>query len=255
MERHETGPVERVHQETFCVRPTDCDLTGRMRPDALFAAMQEGGEHHAQALGFGYEALRARGLFFVLSRIHVRIERAPGKDDRVVHTTWPGTVNRFFFPRFHTFTLEDGTPLAQAGGLWVLLSEADRRVVPPAKAALSFPDNSDLTAPIDLPLRLPASGANEEHFTRMSAYSDFDVNGHVNNTRYIAWLCDALGAATLSERALCELTAGYEREIRGEVPLTLALSREGGAFTFRVLSAEGEKHFVAGGALRAEAGA
>ena len=47
--------MEKTYTETFSVRPTDCDMYGRMRPDALFTAMQEGGERHALRLGFGYD--------------------------------------------------------------------------------------------------------------------------------------------------------------------------------------------------------
>ena len=113
--------MTKTYTETFTVRATDCDISKRMRPAALFIAMQEGGERHACSLGLGYDAMMARGLFFVLARIHVRFERAPRCGEKVVHTTWPGTSNRFFCPRFHTFTLEDGTPLATAGALWVML--------------------------------------------------------------------------------------------------------------------------------------
>ena len=35
--------MEKTYTETFSVRSTDCDLYSRMRPDALFTAMQEGG--------------------------------------------------------------------------------------------------------------------------------------------------------------------------------------------------------------------
>ena len=244
--------MNKTHSETFAVRPTDCDMLRRMRLDALFIAMQEGGERHARSLGAGYDALMAQGLFFVLARIHVRTQRAPRTGERVVHTTWPGTVNRFFFPRYHTFTLEDGTPLAQAAGLWVLLDTQNRRVVNPAKASLGFPDNSDIPEPIELPLRLPAQGEACKSLTRAPVYSEFDINGHVNNTRYIAWLCDMLGMDALRGHYVGDLIAGYEKEIRGEDPLSLSLAREGDAFSFRIASAAGEKHFVAGGTLRQE---
>lgn len=244
--------MEKTHSESFLVRPTECDMLGRMRLDALFIAMQEGGERHARGLGVGYDALMAQGLFFVLARIHVRTQRAPRNGERVIHTTWPGTFNRFFFPRYHTFALEDGTPLAQAAGLWALLDTRNRRIASPAKMQLDFPDNSDIPEPVGLPLRLPTLCKDAETFSRAPVYSEFDVNGHVNNTRYVAWLCDALGVDALSEHYVGDLTAGYEKEIRGTQPLAFALSREGEAFSFRVSSDAGEKHFVAGGTLRRE---
>ena len=61
--------MNRQYSETFIVRATDCDVQRRMRPAALFVAMQEGGERHAITLGAGYDAMMARGLFFALTRI------------------------------------------------------------------------------------------------------------------------------------------------------------------------------------------
>ena len=244
--------MEKTHAESVFVRPTDCDLFGRMRPDALFIAMQEGGEHHAFSLGFGYDALKARGLFFALARIHLKTLRAPRYGETLVHTTWPGTPNRFFFPRYHTFTLGDGTPLASAAALWVLLDAQNRRIVSPAKSALEFPDNSDIPAPAPLPMRLPVHKDMPTPFARAPRYTDYDVNGHVNNTRYIAWLTDALGVDALRGRYIGELTAGYEKEIRSGDPLDLSLARDGDEFTFLVSSAAEGNHFVAGGTLRDE---
>ncbi|MEI3405530.1 MAG: hypothetical protein V8Q79_02860 [Christensenellales bacterium] len=63
--------MQKTYTETFPIQETDCDLHGRMRLDALFIAMQEGGERHAIALGAGYAAMQNRGLFFALARIHV----------------------------------------------------------------------------------------------------------------------------------------------------------------------------------------
>lgn len=247
--------MTKTHTESFLVRATDCDLHSRMRLDALFVAMQEGGERHALSLGAGYSAMQGRGLFFALARIHVSTLRAPRCGEKVVHTTWPGNMNRFFCPRYHVFSLADGTPLAAAGALWVMLDINQRRIVSPQKVQLDFPDNSDLPAPIDLPMRLPAlvgDGA-QEVFPRVPAYTDFDINGHVNNTKYIAWMCDALGIDSFDGAYIGDLVAGYEKEIRAHDPLRLTLSRQGDAFSFQIASGGGDKHFVAGGSLRPEA--
>jgi len=244
--------MNKTYTEMFSVRATDCDVNRRMRPAALFIAMQEGGERHAYSLGLGYDAMMARGLFFVLARIHVRFERAPRCGEKIVHTTWPGISNRFFCPRYHTFTLEDGTLLASAGALWVMLDVNQRKIVSPKAVELPFPDTSDIPSPIELPTRLPQLGEASLSFSRTPVYSDYDINGHVNNTRYIGYLCDALGNATLRDHYLSDLVAGYEKEIREDAPLQLSLSREDDRFTFLVASQTGEKHFVAGGTLRRE---
>ena len=53
--------MNKTYTETFTVRATNCDFERRMRLDALFVAMQEGGERHALALGAGYDQMMARG--------------------------------------------------------------------------------------------------------------------------------------------------------------------------------------------------
>ena len=245
--------MQKTHSETFTVKATECDKFLRMRLDALFISMQEVGERHAIDLGVGYEAMKRRGLFFVLSRVHVNVTRAPRCGERVVHTTFPGVSNRFFCPRYHIFTLEDGTPLLCAGALWAMLDTVNRKIVSPLTADLGFPDTSDIPAPIDLPVRLPAlRPENAQTSLRTPVYSEFDINGHVNNTKYIAWLCDCLGHQALDGMYIEDLVAGYEKEIRDEDPFTLAISRDGDAFAFSVFSGDGKKHFVAGGRLHRE---
>lgn len=244
--------MNKTYIEKFVVRGTDCDMYSRMRPDMLFIAMQEGGEVHARRLGVGYDAMKSRDLFFVLSRIHVHIDRMPRAGETVVHTTWPGVSNRFFCPRYHTFALEDGTPLFSAGALWVILDTAERKIVSPLTIELGLPDNSDIPAPVDLPMRAPVSVRDGASQPRTPVFSEFDINGHVNNTKYIAWLCDMLGRETLREQHIFDLTASYEKEIRSETPLTLTLARDGERFSF-VVSSEGcAKHFTASGMLKKE---
>lgn len=244
--------MNKTYTETFTVRGTECDAYHRMRLDAIFLNMQEVGEMHAKQLGVGHAAMLARGYFFALTRVHITVNQALVAGQTVVHTTWPGVSNRFFCPRYHEFRAQDGTLLAAAASLWCILDMEKRTIVSPLKVDLQFPDNSDLPSPISLPNRLPALGTDAHHIARIPVYSEFDVNGHVNNTKYIAWLCDALGRSTLANAFIGDLTAGYEKEIREEQPLDLAISQQDDTFTFCVASTSGEKHFVAGGTLRRE---
>lgn len=244
--------MKKTHSESFVVKATECDTQRRMRLNEIFIAMQEGGERHAVQLGAGYESMMARGVFFVLARIHVHVDRMPMCGETVVHTTWPGVSNRFFCPRFHTFALEDGTPLACAGALWVMLDVNERKIVSPKGVELGFPDTSDILQPLALPTRMPPMGEATLTIERTPAYSDYDINGHVNNTRYISWLCDALGNSLLRSAWVGDLTCGYEKEIREDEPMTLSLALDGDDFSFLVSSQDGAKRFVAGGRLTRE---
>ena len=238
--------MDKTYTESLAIRSVDCDQYGKMRLDALFMAMQEGGETHARLLGIGHQALLDRQLFFALSRIHVSILNPPRFGQHIRHTTWPGTMNRFFCPRYHVFSLDDGTPLAAAGALWVILDTKTRRIVSPLQADLHFPDNSDLPVPTELPNRLPSKIVSTYTVSkRLVQYSDMDLNGHVNNTRYITWLCDQLGKVAFDGCHISSVTAGYEREIRDEEELEIHLSQNENGFSYEVSSAGATRHFLA----------
>ena len=244
--------MQKTYSETLIVRGTDCDMYRRMRMDSLFIAMQEGGERHAGMLGFGHSSMLERGLFFVLARIQLKINRQPRCGETIVHTTWPGMINHFFCPRYHTFTLEDGTPLVTAAALWVILDTRERKIISPLKVDLGFPDNSDIPEPISPNIRLPMLEGDALLSERTPVFSEFDINGHVNNTKYIAWLCDAIGGDILKDAAIGELIANYDKEIRICQPLKQQLVLRDDHFFYRVSAPTGEKHFSAYGSLRKE---
>lgn len=244
--------MNRTYSETFSVRVTECDRFGRFRPDALFLSMQHIADLHATELDFGYHTLKPLGLFFALIRVHLTIYTPAVCGQKVTHTTWPGVNNRFFCPRYHVFTAEDGTVLAAASALWVILDTKTRAIVSPQKSGLHFPDTSDMPAPVSLPGKPASAHADSMKFLRAPVYSEYDANGHLNNTRYIAWLCDALGNKTLENAFIKDLTVGYEKEILSEDPLELRLAADGDDFSFSVFSQDGIKRFVASGTLSRE---
>lgn len=223
----------RIHTETLVIQTRDIDYRERWRPSTIFTAMQETGTTHAQRLGFGREMTLAQDLVFVLSRSRLDMQTYPRLGDAVCTSTWPGKANRFFCPRYHTFTRPDGTPLGAASTLWVLINVKTRQVVSPLKANLPFPDTSDLTPPCPA----PDKAAQLEHAaptlrTYESLYSDIDLNGHVNNTRYVDWLCDSLGTPAFENASIGTLVVNYEKEIKPATPLSLSLRRDGERFSF-----------------------
>lgn len=241
--------MEPVLQQTLQIRGPHCDLFRRARPDALFMLMQEAGEQHALRGGFGYADMASRGLFFVLTRAHLSVARPPRFGETVIHETWVDQPNHFFCPRYHTFSLPDGTLLASAAALWIMLDMENRKVVSPAKSGVLFPDNGGRTAPVAMPLRIPQHLDPEKFTLREPRYSDYDVNGHVNNTRYIAWLSDAAGLEFQRDHFISDLVCGYDKEIRDPDPLRVRFEMSGDAFEFGISSQSDIRHFTAAGSF------
>jgi acyl-ACP thioesterase len=210
--------------------------------------MQEASGMHSHLLGCGRDVLIQQGFVWVLSRMEVQMNKYPGVGDMVSIETFPMSNRRWFFPRYFIFRNELGDKLGCASSLWVLLDLATRKMAPPDRIVPLIPDNSDLIAPMGLPSAIAEVEGEERHFTRTPVYSDLDVNNHVNNARYVDWLCDALGYDMLGRQTLHTICINYEAEVRPEQDMELKLKAQGNAFRLSGYH-EDKRHFGISGVL------
>ena len=112
-----------------------------------------------------------------------------------------------------------------------------------------IPDNSDLVPPMGLPSTVAEAGGEEIETIRQPAYTDLDVNNHVNNARYMDWLSDALGAGVMGKKYLSSICINYDAEVRPEQEVKLTLQINGDAFSLFGYHDE-KRHFEIGGSLR-----
>jgi acyl-ACP thioesterase len=239
----------KTYEERFLLRTTHCDFTGRWRPSDILAVMQELAGMHAHLLGCGREATLQHNLVWVLSRTELVMDRYPVIGEKIRVETFPAPNKRWFFPRYFTFYDEQDRIIGKAGTLWLLMDYVQRKMSISQEVLASLPDNSDLTPPLDMPGNIAPVAGEAKHFQQTPLYTDIDVNGHVNNTRYSDWLCNALGIEAMREHEISRLLIHYTREVLPGADLTLALQREGDAFRLTGQAGE-EKHFDMGGMLR-----
>jgi acyl-ACP thioesterase len=229
----------------------DVDFTERWRPSAILTAMEKCATEHAELLGYGRDALLSRQLIWVMSRTHVRMDRYPVLNDQVLLRTWAYPPNRFFYPRCHVFETPQGEWLGAASTLWLAIDLAARQVVAPARAALpSPPDVSDIALPLPVPDRVTRLPGPADETVRLPVYSDLDVNGHVNNARYVDWLCDSLPLHVHKARAIHNLLINYTKEILPSTPVRCTLCLQENAFSMLGEARDGgQVFFEAGGDL------
>ena len=93
-------------------------------------------------------------------------------------------------------------------------------------------------------LRCPAQLQTAE--CRMMRYSDTDINGHVNNTRYADFACDVLELDKMEEgRFLSSMQIGYLAECRPGERITLETGELDGGRYVRGLDEAGKGRFEA----------
>lgn len=238
----------KIYQESLILRTCHCDFQGRWRPSTILEAMQEAAGAHSEKLGCGRNALLKNNIVWVLTRSEIHMKKYPVIGETVTIETFPMPNRRWFFPRYYLFKDPSGNLLGYGGTLWVLLDVNSRKMLPPGEVAACIPDNSDLTAPMGLPATVDLLEGDEILLSRMPQYTDLDVNGHVNNTRYADWACDILGIDALKDHFLSSLCINYSAEVLPNQEMQLHLIRKDNRFRLAGFHEE-KMHFELSGTL------
>ena len=223
--------MEKSYTETMMLRTSQCDMRGQWRPCAILESMQETAGAHCDRLGIGRPVMDGLGIAWVLSRTRVMMRRLPRTSEAVSVTTWPLPPKHLFYPRVNAIRDAEGNEIGAASSLWLLLNVNTRRVVNSEEVLRHLPDNADMPAGIPIGAARPLSGTAEAG-ELAPPYADFDLNGHVNNTRYLDWTLNALGHDALAEKCVQEFSVSYDREILPGERIRTELVRGGDAFSF-----------------------
>ena len=89
--------------------------------------MMETAGRHAEKLGVGVRDLHAKGLTWVLARLHVRSAHIPGAGQSVHIATWPSGRHRLFAVREFRLSDEAGAEILRATSAWALMNMETRR--------------------------------------------------------------------------------------------------------------------------------
>ena len=238
----------KIYKEENVLRAAECDLSSQWKPSAILENMQEMAGKHAELLGVGRNALMQQGMVWVLTRVEVEMDRYPRHTQTVATETFPMPVRRWFFPRYFIFRDEQGQEIGRAGSLWVLLDVNTRKMARPDTVARLMPDNSDLLAPLGLPATVAEVSGTLQTGVLCPQYTDLDMNGHVNNVKYMDWCCNALGIETMRGKCLRRFDVNYDMEIRPGQEIRTELRTLGDDFSFCGFEGE-QRHFDIGGTL------
>lgn len=215
----------------FPLSSQDVDCHYRIRPSTLLGFLQDAaGGAAAQFHATREEMVQKYNLFWVVARVRYRLTAPIPWGQTLTIQTWHRGSDKALMYRDYLLTV-DGKEVGRATTVWVLCNLTTRKL----ERFSDFPefegtDGGELCWDTKLPpLRLPAGMETVER--RLMHFSEMDVNGHINNTRYADFICDVLGDKLSSpDRYVSELHINYLAECKPGETLDIQLGREAGRY-------------------------
>ena len=203
--------ISGVWKESFRVRSYETDPAGNASIQTICNYLQEAAGNHAGELGVAVDQLTLKNMTWVLARLRVEMEAYPSWRDEVTVETWPSGTDGLYAMREFLATGSAGL-VARASSAWLMIDLDRRRPmrIPDFVASIELPDRSRPIA--SMPSRLPDVPATQHELHFPVRYSELDVNGHVNNVRYIEWSIEALAAEYIAKHTLSALDVHFRGE-------------------------------------------
>jgi acyl-ACP thioesterase len=218
-----------VHTVDFSVTALHADCFGRARPSALLRFAQDAAESHCLLLGTDWDTMAGKGLFWAVIRQRLEITRLPKTGEAVTVKTWPMPTTRVAYPRATEGYDANGNLLFRLISLWVIVDAASRAMVLPGKSGVNV-EGITLGCELKAPAGLGSADFTAESL-RTVGFTELDVNGHMNNTRYLDWLCDLRPASFHKDHPVKAVTICYNNEAKDGQEIRLLYT---GAETLRV---------------------
>lgn len=205
------------------------DFTGKLSIPSLFSFFQEVAWEHATLNGFGYEHLKDQGFFWVLSRVNVEISNLPEWTEKITLSTWPsGTEGPFALRDFSVFN-NYGDKIIGATSSWLIVDQESRRPRRPDTFKERMPICDSIRATNGNAPKLASSIIDDIYsYSLTTRISDIDVNGHINNTKYIEWALNSLPMNVYKEFSIKSIAVNFLSEGFCDEPIEVRTSIQNG---------------------------
>lgn len=237
-----------------CQYPIDgrvVDHRGQCRMSALLGFLQEAGTEAANSIGLSHrEMMEKYHGFWMLVRIWVELERPVRWDEALTVRTWHRQSKGI--TSYRDFDLYCGEEyVGQAISAWVLADMESHKLLRLnniTEFAGHGGEGLGKTKTLSH-LKLPEQLCEVE--CRRLQYSEQDINGHINNTRYADYACDALRMEKMDRQSFVQsIQVGFLAECHAGEKMTLLTGEADGVDYVRGIGTDGKTCFEAALTIR-----
>lgn len=235
------------YTEPFQVYRHDGDCFGYVQPASVLRYAQQIAGEHAIVLGITDEVYARTHTAYVLAKQALHFERVPRVDEHLTLITIPEELKRAVNKRITRVLDESGSEVALVDSRWVLI-DTDRRVILRKHPEEFSTAHWSLEVEQELPMKMHKAHLEDcEHVgTHTATYSQCDMNGHMNNARYVDVICDALPTEELESSFARDIIIYFHKEVPRNGSFELYRCRlETGEWYFAGILPDGKSSFEA----------
>ena len=202
------------------------DMNGHIKlPDVILLSLQVSGMQSIE-LGVSDKAiLENYNLVWIITDYDIEVARLPRFAEEITIETEALSYNRLFCYRRFTIYDEAGQDLIHMMATFVLM-DRDSRKVHAVEPEIVAPYQSDFDKKL---IRGPKYESLNEPISKdyHVRFYDLDMNGHVNNSKYLDWIFEIMGADFLTQYIPKKINLKYVKEVRPGGVITSAVERTG----------------------------
>ncbi|WP_261445632.1 acyl-[acyl-carrier-protein] thioesterase [Streptococcus mitis] len=202
------------------------DMNGHIKlPDVILLSLQVSGMQSIELGVSDKTILEDYNLVWIITDYDIEVVRLPRFAEEITIETEALSYNRLFCYRRFTIYDESGQELIHMMATFVLM-DRDSRKVHAVEPEIVAPYQSDFDKKL---IRGPKYEPLEEAVSKdyHVRFYDLDMNGHVNNSKYLDWIFEVMGADFLTQYIPKKINLKYVKEVRPGGVITSAVERTG----------------------------
>ena len=202
------------------------DVNGYIKiPQLILLSLQVSGMQSIELGMSDMYILENYNLVWIITDYNMKIERLPVFDEKITIETYAKSHNRLFCYRAFNIKDEAGNTIIEMVATFVLM-DRDTRKVHPVMSEITDAFDSEFSK---IMLRGPRfkeleGGVEQEYRVR---FYDLDMNGHVNNSKYLDWVFEVMGADFLTQHVPKKVHLKYVKEVLAGGIITSQYEQEG----------------------------
>ena len=189
------------------------DMNGHIKlPDVILLSLQVSGMQSIELGVSDKTILEEHNLVWIITDYDIEVVRLPRFAEEITIETEALSYNRLFCYRRFTIYDKTGQELIHMMATFVLM-DRDSRKVHAVEPEIVAPYQSDFDKKL---IRGPKYANLEEPISKdyHVRFYDLDMNGHVNNSKYLDWIFEVMGADFLTQYIPKKINLKYVKEVR-----------------------------------------